>query len=374
MKILSIETSSNICSVAILETEIRGQKSDIRVVKEISRDDYKSHSDALLPTIDKVLKDTNLTLDNIDLLAVSIGPGSFTGIRIGISTIKSFAIVKNIPVVGISSLLGLTYNIETDSIVCSLIDAKHDNIYCGIFDSSHNLLENYFSDSIDNTINILKKYNYMHFVGDGSVVHKEKLSQTFEKASFGIGNENLVNAKSIGIAGFQNFSKSTNYHEIEPLYLRKPAVKKFTVLNRMTFEDLELIKNNLSTDFDDFWSYTILYDELKNENSTYIVSKQNNSIVGFGGIWKSVDDIHITNIVVRKDLRRAGIGSSILEKLIEISKENLIQQLTLEVRKSNICAINLYTKYNFKQLGNRKDYYNSPTEDAIIMTLKLEEN
>jgi len=156
------------------------------------------------------------------------------------------------------------------------------------------------------------------------------------------------------------------------LYLRKPSAEKFIHLSIMQLEDLELIKDNLTTDFNDFWNYNILRQELENENSTYIVAKQNSIIVGFGGIWQSVDDIHITNIVARKDLRRIGIGSSILEKLIEIAREKSAKTLTLEVRASNVCAINLYTKYNFKQLGTRKNYYKSPTEDAVIMTLSID--
>lgn len=96
MKILSIDTSSKICSVSILE--------DTTVILEKHTNDEKTHSQNLMPLIDELFKDTNLTLDNIDLLACSQGPGSFTGIRIGIATIKAFADAKNIPVVGVTSL------------------------------------------------------------------------------------------------------------------------------------------------------------------------------------------------------------------------------------------------------------------------------
>lgn len=88
MKILSIDTSSKICSVCLLE--------DDKIIKEINIDDGNTHSQNLMPLIDEIFKSTNLTLDNIDLLACSKGPGSFTGVRIGISTIKAFADVKNI--------------------------------------------------------------------------------------------------------------------------------------------------------------------------------------------------------------------------------------------------------------------------------------
>lgn len=139
-------------------------------------------------------------------------------------------------------------------------------------------------------------------------------------------------------------------------------------LSEMTLLDLENLQDILSTDFDDFWSANILKSELQNPYSKYIVAKLNNIIVGFGGIWKAVDDIHVTNIVVKKDYRNKHIGSIILSKLIEISKlENNIKELTLEVNSNNIPAIKLYEKFNFKKVGLRKKYYNN-IDDAIIYT------
>ncbi len=88
MKILSIDTASSICSVAILE--------DNKLVKEISNNDTNTHSVKLMPQIEQIFKETNLTLNDIDLLACDKGPGSFTGIRIGISTVKAFFDVTNI--------------------------------------------------------------------------------------------------------------------------------------------------------------------------------------------------------------------------------------------------------------------------------------
>lgn len=88
MKILSIDTSSSICSVAILE--------DNKVIKEISTNDANTHSVKLMPQIEQIFKETNLTLNDMDLLTCDKGPGSFTGIRIGISTVKAFRDVTNI--------------------------------------------------------------------------------------------------------------------------------------------------------------------------------------------------------------------------------------------------------------------------------------
>jgi len=136
----------------------------------------------------------------------------------------------------------------------------------------------------------------------------------------------------------------------------------------MTLQDFLEIEPILISDFDDLWNANILKSELENTNSQYIVAKINNEIVGFAGVWFSVDDSHITNIVVKKSARHTGIGSKLLEKLIDLTKEQNKLSLTLEVNTKNIPAQKLYLKYGFENLGIRKKYYNG-IEDAFIMTL-----
>ena len=139
------------------------------------------------------------------------------------------------------------------------------------------------------------------------------------------------------------------------------------LINEMTLSHLLQIKDILLTDFDNFWTYTIFENELKNPNSKYFVALLDNEIVGFAGIWKAVDDIHITNIVTKITKRHMGIASKLLENLINIAKNEKLN-LTLEVKQSNINAIKLYEKYNFQKVGLRKNYYGQ-NENAIIMTL-----
>ena len=142
------------------------------------------------------------------------------------------------------------------------------------------------------------------------------------------------------------------------------------IITNMTITDFELIKDHLIEDFDDFWTPQTLKNELENESSKYIVAKASEQIVGFAGIWKAYDNIHITNIVVRKDCRLHGIGKLLLEKLIQISKKQNISSITLEVNKTNRIAIQLYSEYGFKETGLRKNYYNG-ISDALIMTLQI---
>ena len=141
-------------------------------------------------------------------------------------------------------------------------------------------------------------------------------------------------------------------------------------ISAMTLPDLDSISDILTCEFDDFWNYNLFKSELENKNSMYIVAKFNNQIVGFAGIWFSVDDIHITNIVVKKNCRNQKIGSLMLNNLIELCENRTQKSITLEVNSNNIPAQKLYQKFGFKKVGIRKKYYNN-TEDAIIMTKTL---
>ena len=138
-------------------------------------------------------------------------------------------------------------------------------------------------------------------------------------------------------------------------------------ITEMTLDDLELMKDTLYSDFDNFWSYNILKQELENEKTTYVVAKENSKIVGFAGMMVFMDEATLNNIVVKKSCRGRGIGGELLESLIEICADLNLKTFTLEVNTSNTPAINLYEKFGFQNLGIRKKYYNN-SQDAYIMT------
>ena len=142
-------------------------------------------------------------------------------------------------------------------------------------------------------------------------------------------------------------------------------------LSKMSIEDLKSIKNVLASDFDNFWSYDVLEEELECDNSYVIVAKvDENTIVGFAGLKVILDEADIMNIVVKKDFRHNGIGFILLENLINHSKELNLKTITLEVNENNLSAIRLYDKFSFDKLGIRKNYYDGKS-DAIIMSKKL---
>lgn len=215
MKILSLSTSSNIATVAISE--------DVTCIKELNINVPKTHSETLVPLIDKLLKDTNLKLSEVNLIACDIGPGSFTGIRIGISTVKAIAQSLNIPIVEVSSLEALAYNVvSTSENICALIDARNNQVYCGIFDKNYNLLNNYIADDINTALEIAKEYGDTLFVGDGALIHKALLNITT------FNYENVIHSKNISKCAYNKFKNNNikTADSITPLYLRKSQAER----------------------------------------------------------------------------------------------------------------------------------------------------
>lgn len=226
MKTLSIDTSSNICSIAILE--------DTNILYKDSISDRLTHSEHLMPMIQKAFENLNISLSNIDLLTCAKGPGSFTGIRIGIATICAFRDLYNKTAIGISSLEGLAYNIpfKDNSLVCSLIDAKNDNVYAGLFKCENNhyvLINKYISDNINNVLTLLNQYsNYdITFVGTGAIAFSDLIKDTIVNSNIAPEQLNVSNAVAIAKAGIYKYYNCNSEEELSlsPLYLKKSSAE-----------------------------------------------------------------------------------------------------------------------------------------------------
>lgn len=141
-------------------------------------------------------------------------------------------------------------------------------------------------------------------------------------------------------------------------------------ISEMTISDLDEIKDTLSENFDDLWSYNVFRLELSNVFSKYVVAKQHGNIIGFAGMQIILDEANIMNIVTKTENRKLGIASLMLEKLFKIAKKYKTRVINLEVNEHNLAALHLYEKFGFKQVGVRHKYYNH-TDDAILMTAEL---
>ncbi len=223
MNILSIDTASNICGVSILENKL--------LLCNMDSNTGMTHSENLMPLIQSAFEKTKLHLKDIDLIVCDEGPGSFTGIRIGIATAKAFHDSLDIPCIGISSLHSLAYNIKDDGLICSIIDCKHSNCYFALYkleNSIYTELVSPIADSLENICNILKdsySNEKITFVGDGSLIYKNIINNNFSNSIFAI--DNNLSSYNLGLAGFNKFINSNKVsQELYPLYLKKPQAQR----------------------------------------------------------------------------------------------------------------------------------------------------
>ncbi len=225
MKILSIDSATTAATCAILQ--------DDNVLSEITFNYKKQHSVILMPIIDELFNNTGMSISDIDGFVASKGPGSFTGLRIGLSTIKGLSQGTGKPFVTVSTLDSLAYNLAfTDGIICPILDALRDNVYTALytFDNCElNRTSDYVNISIDELINMLKAKNCnITFVGDGVPKFKDKLISYFPMASFAPAHLNLAKASSLGELGLKLLSKgiSDDLYTSVPIYLRKPQAER----------------------------------------------------------------------------------------------------------------------------------------------------
>lgn len=140
------------------------------------------------------------------------------------------------------------------------------------------------------------------------------------------------------------------------------------IIKKATLENLEDIFKIEESVFAHPWSLGSLKNLLEDENSVAFVAVDNEVICGYCGVNTILDEGYITNVAVLENYRNQGIGRMLVNALLDFAKEKSLAFLTLEVRKSNTPAINLYSKNGFEKVGERKNYYTSPTENALLMT------
>ena len=230
MKILAVDTSSRNCTVSIVEVD---ENKNFNIIAQDNNDDERTHSVKLMPMIDKMFKTSNLSLDNIDLLACCLGPGSFTGIRIGIATMKAFADVKNIPTVGVTSLESLAYNVDENSTICPIIDCKNNNVYTALFelnDNTYSQIGENIADTIEHALENCEKYAkaQITFIGDGSILHKDLITEKFADKDIKFSDKNMQSSVSLAKCAYDKYLKGQygDSSNISPLYLRKSQAER----------------------------------------------------------------------------------------------------------------------------------------------------
>lgn len=225
MKVLAIDTSTVMASCALLDEE--------NLLGEFSLNQNMSHSENLVPMVKTLLDNLNLKVSDIDLYGVALGPGSFTGLRIGIATVKAFAHVYNKPIVGVSTLEGLAFNVRASGVIVPMIDARKNRVYTGIYkweDGYLNNIEEPTVMEIDELLEHLKEnYNNIIVNGNGIYIHREKIKDKLgDRVEFAPFIQNTCRAASIGELALlkREEGKLESYFSLVPEYIRQSQAQR----------------------------------------------------------------------------------------------------------------------------------------------------
>jgi tRNA threonylcarbamoyladenosine biosynthesis protein TsaB len=211
--ILNIETTTKNCSVSIAE------KGEILAIKELNNGNY-SHAEVLHPFILDVLKEANLTSDKIDAVAVSKGPGSYTGLRIGVSAAKGLCFALDKPLISIDTLTSLSFSITIkEGIIVPMLDARRLEVYASVFNEKHQKIREIKAEIIDeNSFCEYLERNKVYFLGDGSQKCKEII--THKNAIFI--DAKFPSAQEMAKLSYEKYKISDieNVAYFEPFYLK----------------------------------------------------------------------------------------------------------------------------------------------------------
>ncbi len=227
MKILAVEAAANVCSVALIE--------DARLLGELTVNNKKTHSQVLMPMIESLLAQCSMDMDAVDALAVSSGPGSFTGLRIGVASVKGLAYAANKPIYGVSTLEAMAYRLpHCAGIVVPIMDARRGQVYCAAYAWEGSSLKTVLAPTamaIEDLSLYLKELKQpCVFLGDGVPIHgmwlKENMGTYAQLAPVGAA---LQSASAVAAAAYNKAQagvQADDFASLQPVYLRKSQAER----------------------------------------------------------------------------------------------------------------------------------------------------
>ncbi len=312
-------------------------------------------SETMVLEIDHILKRNHLNKKELSNIIVGIGPGSYTGVRIGITIAKVLAYALKIPLYAISSLSLL--KIPQKPTIC-LLNARAERVYYAVYDQDNVLVEPCVM-----SINDARKYldEYPSYLVSGDAYLFNLVSANYDAT------QNLLD-------GFNPKYLIKNIFALKPIYL-----KEYNVSN----PHLEIIDGNPSyaddiyaleiANFKEAWKKEDIVFSLTNNQSTkYLLLLLNKEVIGFLSYIDMFTTATIVQICIKKEFRQLGYGQMLMKKMEQylLSKDEKCEYISLEVRASNFAAINFYEKLGYKFIVNKKQYYDDG-EDALYLVKDL---
>lgn len=367
MKILSIDTSMGACSAAVIDSD------DPRPLAEAFLAMDRGHAEALAPMVSSVIEASGIALAEISRIAVTRGPGSFTGVRVGLAFARGLALSQGIPAIAIDTLSAIAANETAEQPLLVAADARNQEVYAAHFDAVRKLVSGPRVATAAQAADELPRHSLILGTAAEAVV----------RAS---GRSDLV----ISLAGrfpiaarFGYLAVGANAEEPSvPLYLRQPDAKpqtaKLRSASRLRFDPAPpsaaaLLAEMHADAFPDGWTSAAFEDLLRMPGVVALLAFEHDEPVAFLLTRKAADEAEIITVGTRHAAGGRGIGGQLLMQQLAMLGETGVRQVFLEVAVSNRAALALYAKAGFREAGRRKAYYQRPEgpEDALILRKDL---
>lgn len=220
MTTLCIDTSSITCACSVIKNG--------EVLADILINNGLNHSQTLLPSVKKVLEDSGITMADIDNISVTVGPGSFTGVKISAATVKGLAFERNIPCTAVSTLEALAYNKESDGLVCAVMDARRGMLYNAVFRMENGKAVRLTEDRQISCEELLDEINgkEIFITGDGTELFKKFCDERNFKTEAAEGDFRFVRGIDIYKAAENCGFRETSHEKLVPEYLRLPQAER----------------------------------------------------------------------------------------------------------------------------------------------------
>jgi len=224
MKILAVDTSANVATAAVV--------SDGKLICESILNHKKTHSEKIMPMIDELLHDSETKISEIDLFAVANGPGSFTGLRIGVAAMKALAHSTNKPIIGVSTLEALAYSVPwCEHIIIPIMDARRNSVFTAsyIWDEEFHALSEIESMTIEECVKDCGELLDVLFIGDGVEVYRDYITEQLgERAYFPPSALCDAKASTVAMLALEKFNRgeTDTYLTLKPFYLKKSQAER----------------------------------------------------------------------------------------------------------------------------------------------------
>ena len=420
MKILAVDTTGAMASVAV--------RDDENNIYTRSSGREMNHLQALFPMIQETLEEAGLEKKQLDMIAAAVGPGSFTGIRIGLAAARTMAQALDLPMAGVQTLEAFAYGIrqeirngsglEGPVLACPVLDARRSQVYSGAWlvdaDSIKNVVESDARD-VEEFFKLAVAQaddagvTCMCICGDGWDSYGDDIKALIGGRKFLVSEENRYQSARQVIYGALEAAEEgrlENYNQVKPVYLRKseaerkleagqlgkkkqlkkekpqaledmniPGENEAITMRKATAEDAEAFSKLDALCFDNPWSVRSFMGELDGSKEAFYVAAHNpeGKLMGFCGAAYIAGEGEINRVAVHPLYRGRGIAGDMLDLVLKDAEKSGIGDITLEVREANRTAIALYKNHGFAVEGRRQGYYAATGENALLMRRKGKE-